>query len=338
MPTVAAVGTIVSAGVGVANAVSAKKAQKKQEAEQKKLQEQAAQNSGGIFGEKVDFEAPEYTPLEQEDPGYANIVNRILQGDLQNLPYAGKLSAGINRQITEATKERIQGWDPSFMGALATLQKTRNETLKGRLPYEDALAISADRGRLANDLGQAGGSGPQTAADLGMKRLDLMTNIGPNLTASIVNILNGVDPISRHSTPENFLLNPAQGVGLAIQDRQFGSEFNFNSQLTGAYLQAAPDPGAAGLFNLQAFQAGLGGGGGQNSGAAMVGAIGNMFSALGGLNFGTLFGGGSSAPVSTVPATSANPYIGNGGYVSNYNPASAYNPGGAASVPWAMGA
>lgn len=335
MPTVAAVGTIVSAGVGVANAVSAKKAQKKQEAEQKKLQEQAAQNSGGIFGEKVDFEAPEYTPLEQEDPGYANIVQRILNGDIQNLPYAGRLSAGINKQISAATKERIQGWDPSFMGALATLQKTRNETLKGRLPYEDALAISADRGRLANDMGQAGGSGPQTAADLGMKRLDLMTNIGPNLTASIVNILNGVDPVSRHSTPQDYLLSPAQGVGLAIQDRQFGGEFNFNSALTGAYLHAAPDPGAAGLFNLQAFQAGLGGGGGQGSGAALASSVGNLFAALGGINWS---GKSATTPTQPVPQTTANPYIGNAGYVNTYNPANANNPGGAASVPWAMGA
>lgn len=299
---------------------------------------QAGQNPEGIFGSPVEFSAPEYKPLEEEDPGYAGIVKRILAGDLSNLGDASALSSGINKEISKATRTRIEGWDPSFMGALSTLEKTRNQTLKGRLPYEDALAITADRGRLANDLGQAGGSGPQTAADLGMKRLDLMTNIGPNLTASIVNILNGVDPIARHSLPQDYLLSPREGVPMAIQDRQFGATFNMDSQLTQAYLDAAPDPAAAGMFNLQAFQAGLGNPG-QGSGTAMLGAVGNAFSALGQINWGALMGksGGITAPSAQI--AQQNPYIGNAGYVpKTYNPANAYNPGGAAAANWALGA
>lgn len=320
MPTVAAIGTVVGAGAAVAGQVSASKAQKKQAAQAAALQKSAAANAEEIFGSPVQFEAPEYTPLEEEDPGYAGIIGRILQGGLQNLPMASQLSAGVNKEISKATRERIEGWDPSFMGAMATLYKTRNETLKGRLPYEDALGIVADRGRLANDLGMAGGAGPQIAADLGLKRLDLMANTGPGLTASIVNILGAVDPLSRHSTPESFLLTPAQGVPMAIQDRQYGAEFNFQSQLTGAYLDAAPNPAAQGLMNLQAYQLGFGGQQGSGNGAATAAAIGQAFTALGGINWGGLFNGGGAGGVQAGQVGNSAPiYSNNGGPAYYYN-------------------
>lgn len=338
MPTVAAIGTVVSAGAGVYGVASANKAQKEQAARYGDLANLSAKEAEAIFGRKIEFDAPEYTEFEKEDPGYAGIVNRILTGDISNLPMAGQLSSGINRQISAATRARIEGWDTSFMGAMNTLYNTRNETLKGRLPYQDALAITADRTRLANDLGFAGGSGPQIAADLGMKRLDLMTNVGPNLTASVVNILNAVDPIQRHTTPTDFLLRPNEAVPWAIQDRQFGAEFNFQSALTQATLDAAPDPAAQGLFNMRAFQAGLQPSGAQ-SGAQMAAAIGNAFSALGGINWNS-FGGsqpaaGAGAYTGAPYATGPNnpPIYGyQGGPAYYYN----YGQGGMTQIPRAV--
>ncbi len=212
------------------------------------------------------------------------------------------------------------------MGAMSTLQRTRNQTLKGHLPYEDALSITSDRNRLANDLGNAGGAGGQVAADLGLKRLDLMTNVGPGLTSSIVDILNGVDPISRHSTPQDYLIAPKEAVPWAIADNQFGAQFNMTGQLTQAYLDAAPNPAAQGMLNLQAFQAGFGGGaaggGGQN--AAMIG---QAFSALGGINWGGLFSGRGGSGGSSSPRIYSQPpsatgqygqafYVGNNGYAN----------------------
>lgn len=337
MPTVAAIGTIVSAGVGVAGAVSAKKAAKKQQGQYGELSKAAAANPEGIFGSKIKFDAPQYTEFEKEDPGYANIVSRILTGDINNLGQASALSGGINQAISKATRSRIEGWDPGFMGAMNTLYKTRDETLKGRLPYDDALAITADRTRLANDIGSSGGSGPQIAADLGMKRLDLMTNTGPNLTASIVNILGAVDPVNRHTTPTDFLLRPSEAVPWAIQDKQFGAEFNFQSALTQATLDAAPDPAAQGLFNMQAFQAGLGG---KNSGTQVASAIGNAFSALGSINWGSFGKGGQSGAGTYVGSPTAtgpnNPpiYANAGGPAYYYN----YGTGGMNQIPKAVAA
>lgn len=331
MPTVAAIGTVIGAGAGVYGVASANSAKKKQASQYDALAKEAGKNPGGIFGSKIQFDAPQYTPYEEGDPGYASIVSRILTGDLNNLPIAGQLSGDINKQISASTRQRIQGWDPGFQGAMNTLYKTRDETLKGRLPYDDALAISADRGRLANDLGGAGGSDPQIAADLGMKRLDLMTNVGPNLTASVVNILNAVDPVQRHTTPTDFLLKPSEAVPWAIQDNQFGAEFNFQSALTQATLDAAPDPGAQGLFQMKAFQAGLNPGGSGQSGASMAAAIGNAFSALGGINW-SQFGKGAqpaatyAAPQATGPNNQYG-YQGGPAYYYNYGATPAYNDG-----------
>lgn len=288
------VGSLLAGGAGVASAIGASSAAKKQKSNLADLVKQASGNAEAIFGSKPEFESVDYTPLYESDPGYRGIVADILSGDQANLPAAAQLSGDINKAISKSSLDRIQGWDPSFMGALNTLYSTRNQTLKGRLPYEDALAITSDRTRLANDLGMAGGAGPQIAADLGLKRLDLMTNVGPNLAGSIAQLLNTVDPIQRHSTPENFLLLPSQGVPMAIQENQFSSTFDFQQNLEEAFFNAMPDPAAQGLFNLQAFQAGFGGG---NSGGAsgILSSLGGALSSLGSLGLGVSRGGNSSA-------------------------------------------
>lgn len=301
MPTVAAIGAVVSAGAAVAGQVSASKARKKQQRALEGLGDLGGYSPEEIWGSKPEFDFEEYETLESKDKGYAGIVGRILAGNQGNLPAAAGLSSGINREISASTRQRIEGWDPSFMGAMSTLQKTRNQTLKGRLPYEDALAITADRNRLANDLGNAGGAGGQVAADLGLKRLDLMTNVGPGLTASIVNILNGVDPVTRHTTPKDFLIEPREAVPWAIADNQFGAQFNMTGQLTESYLDAAPDPAAQGMLNFKAFQAGFAGGV-PGTGAQTAAVIGQAFQSMGNINWAGMYSGrNSSAQIYSTP-------------------------------------
>lgn len=157
MPTTAAIVTAASAVAGTAVSLSSQQKAKKAQADQaKKLTQLGAQGGADVFGSKPEFNFQEYTPLENQDPGYAGIARRVLQGDIDNLPLASQLSGDINKQISASTRQRIEGWDPTFSAALSTLFKTRNQTLKGRLPYEDALSITSDRTRLANDMGQAG--------------------------------------------------------------------------------------------------------------------------------------------------------------------------------------
>lgn len=289
MPTVGAIAAVASAATGVASAVSASKAKKKQQQQLAGLSDLGGYSPEEVFGSRPELGDVEYNPLFKSDPGYSNIVSQILSGNVRNLPVASQLTGDISKSISAATRQRIEGWDPSFMTGMNSLYKTRNETLAGRLPYEDALGIASDRGRFANDLGLSGSSGPQIAKDLGLTRLGLMTETGPNLAANITNILNAVDPVSRHPVPQDYLLRPSEAVPWAIQENQFGAQFDFTKALQEAAFNSMPDPQAAGMFNLKAMHAGFNSGS-SNSSGAMWGAVANGLGALSSVNWGSAFG------------------------------------------------
>jgi hypothetical protein len=286
MPATAAV---VSVAATAGSAIAANSAQRKQRQAQQDLLNQARQNAAGIFGTTPEFEPVEYNPLFRDDPGYANIVRDIIQGNRRNVGVASKLSGRVNQEISAASRRRIEGWDPGYMGNLAALQQTRDMTAGGYLPYEDAMNIIGSRGRMGADLGIAGGTGAQTARDLGMTRLSLMTETGPRLAAQITDIIQANDPIQRHTTPNEYLLPTQFGVASAIQENQFGATFGFQQNQAIAGFNALPNPQQQGLFNLQAFQAGFAGQGSQ----AMASTLGQVASLAG--MFGA-FNSGTSAP------------------------------------------
>lgn len=306
-----ATGALASGGAGIAGTLAANKARSAQQSAFADLSKFAGANAADIFGTTPQFNPPDFNPLYLSDPGYRGIAADTISGDQGNLPAASGLSADINAAITKASRSRIEGLDPSFFSSLDTLYKTRNDTLKGRLPYADALAITSDRTRLANDLGTGGGS-HQIAADLGLKQLDLMTNVGPNLMQSTTNLLNTIDPISRQTTPQDFLLTPSQTVPLAVQENQFAANFGLQTAQEQAAFGAMPNPQSQGLFNLAMMQAGLAAGNPGNGAASIFGALGNTLGAL-----------GTFAKSSATPATSSNfgysngipiQYFGNAGY------------------------
>jgi hypothetical protein len=287
--TAAVVGATAAAGslgFGIA-------AQRQQRRAQEGLLNQAQRNAASIYGTTPEFEPVEYNPLFESDPGYANLVGQIIGGNRRNLRSASRLSGDVNQEISAASRRRIEGWDPGYMGNLAALQQTRDTTSQGYLPYEDAMNIIGSRGRMGADLGIAGGTGAQTARDLGMTRLSLMTETGPQLAAQITDIINANDPIQRHSTPNEYLLPTQFGVASAINENQFGATFGFQQNQAIAGFNALPNPQAQGLFNLQAFQAGFAGQGSQ----AMANNLGQVASLAG--MFGAFSGGGTAAPRGT---------------------------------------
>lgn len=300
MPATAA---IVSVAATAGSAIAANSAQKKQRQAQQNLLNSAQQNAAGIFGTTPEFEPVEYNPLFRDDPGYANLVRDIIQGNRRNVGIASKLSGRVNEEISAASRRRIEGWDPGYMGNLAALQQTRDTTSQGYLPYEDAMNIIGSRGRMGADLGIAGGTGAQTARDLGLTRLSLMTETGPQLAAQITDIIQANDPIQRHTTPNEYLLPTQFGVASAIQENQFGATFGFQQNMAIAGFNALPNPQAQGLFNLQAFQAGFAGQGSQ----AMANNLSQVASLAG--MFGGFSGGGGGA---NTARTAANAYYGGG--------------------------
>jgi len=279
---------VIAAGATVYAGSQNASAGKKQAKAQRAVYDKAASNPEAYFGSIP--EPVDYTPLYQSDPGYANATGQVIAGNRRNLKAATRLSGDVNKAISAQALERIKGWDPTFVGAMSQLSNNRNSALAGYLPYQDALGITADRGRLANDLGMAGGSSPQIAADLGLSRLDLQSNVGPQLSQTIASIFGQVDPIGRHESPQNYLLYPNQAVPWMIQESQFAAGFQQSENA----IAAMADPAKAGLLNLQAFNAGFAGS--AQRGNAMIGtSIAQGASMIGGAYGGGGGGGGSAA-------------------------------------------
>jgi hypothetical protein len=118
----------------------------------------------------------------------------------------------------------------------------------------------------------------------------------------ITNILDQVDPISRHATPQDYLIRPDQAVPWMIQENQFGATFDFNQNMQMAAIGAMPDPQQAGMLNMQMMQAGMAGGGGGGSSVnyaqiaqALAGAYGSYKASAG------TSGGGMNASYATQP-------------------------------------
>lgn len=254
--TGAAIGGVAQGIGGVTNAIGINNSLNAKNDALSNLTSLAQQNPAGIFGTTPQYSPVDYTPLYQSDPGYAKTVNDVLKGDIYNLKPASDLTSQINAATTKDAMSRITSWDPSFLSSLNQLSANTNAALQGHLPYSDALQIAGGQGQLANTLGNAGGSAPQTAADLGLTRSSLMNQTGPGLLSQITSILNGVDPVSNQVNASSFLLSPSQGVQSAIGENQFGANFNMSQNLQEAAFGAMPDPQAQGLFNLASLQAG----------------------------------------------------------------------------------
>lgn len=267
---VATTAAVLAAGATVYSATSASSNTDKQIAAQQALANGAGSN---VFGSKI--KPVKYKPLWDQDPGYGSASRMVINGDTKNEPVAAKLSAMTNADITASSKARINGWDPTMMASLSQLYQNRNNELQGNIPYEDAVAGMASRNRMANDNGQAGGASGQVAADLGLTRLGLMKQ-GSDLSSQITQILNGIDPIARYSTPQDYQVTPAQAIPWQIADAQFGATFKAQQNA----IAAMADPAAAGQFNLAQFQAGLQAQGGQNN-AQQYGAYAKAAAGLG---------------------------------------------------------
>lgn len=329
--TGAAIGGVASGIGGVANAIGINSSLNAKNDALNSLYSSAQQNPAGIFGTTPQYSPVDYTPLYQSDPGYAQTVNDVLKGNLYNLKPADNLTSQINAATTKDAMSRINTWDPSFMSSLNQLYSNTNSALQGRLPYSDALQIAGAQGQLANQLGNAGGSAPQTAADLGQLRSTLMNQTGPNLLGQVTSILNGVDPVSNQVNSSNFLLSPTQGVQSAIGENQFGANFNMQQNLQETAFGAMPDPQAQGLFNIQALQAGQTGTYNPAVGTALS-SLGSIFSNpyVNGLaqqnpqfgQFQSPYTGNYLPYSGTTSPYGSSQFLGNNGYVSGGNPIS----------------
>jgi len=172
----------------------------------------------------------------------------------RNTGRAKTLSEAISSAITSVMQNRVQAFDPNFLGTLKQAGQNARMMTEGKLPYQDALDIVAGQGNLAPLMGTAGGRRPQTYRDLGMTRFQLMGQAGPQLLAQVTDIINAADPVQlrQGSLPQDFMLKPSQTVPMSVQQNQYGAQFDQGQ----SFIAAMADPLMATRLNM--FQQGVG--------------------------------------------------------------------------------
>lgn len=216
------------------------------------LAEWAVDEAGGkekVFGTKPGV--AEYTPTD-----LGTEAGRAVESNIKNLP-----------QI-KALLEKLL---PGYGEMVATGAKSTMSLLKGEIPADVQAAIrrsSAFRS-LQGGYGGSGMSKAVTARDLGRTSLDLQ-ELGQNAAERWMKITQG-------SASPYVVTAPAQG-----EQTQRNNLYDMAVKQFKYNVAAAPDPGAAGVFNLQTALGSM---------AASFG----MSSALGGMK------GSGAAPVTQQP-------------------------------------
>jgi hypothetical protein len=253
MSWITVAGVAISAGTAAYSANQQNKQGKAVRQGYADAQKFASQNPG-VFGEKIDFEAIEYSPRFREDPGYAQIAGDTIAGNQRNLPANLTLMRDTNKAITEDAQTRINTLYPQFQGQFNQQSMNTSNLLRGQIPFEDQQAMTARRSE-ATSLGGGGNSQQQTLADLGISRLEAMQSGAANLTNNI-NLWNSIDPISRRVNPQSLFVDVGQAINSAVQENQFGATFAASERDAAINYAAMPDPQLAGQLNLMTGAAG----------------------------------------------------------------------------------
>lgn len=235
-------------------------------------------NQGDIFGsipEAVPYEMVSYTPVD-----YGQVQMDTIHQQNTAFPDINALTNRINAALRQGAATRINGWSPGFTKNLARMGNTAGSLLQGRLPYEDVLGIVNDRQSLSNTLGTPGGSTNATLKDLGLSRMDAIDQ-GSTMMGRIASLSETIDPIARHSRPQDWMYTPSQSIPWKIQEQQFATQleaeqamYAHQTEQNAAVLAAMGDPSAMNQFGAQYLMSMQGG-----SGAA----LGQGLSQLGGL-------------------------------------------------------
>jgi len=208
-------------------------------------------NLEDIFGSKVDPAAALYDPVNLTESQYQTIG-----GNITNFGQANTLAQMTNNATVQGDLTRIRNLSPSFDKNLSQYSGITSSLLAGQNPYgnEDVLGIVSDRSSLAASLGTPGGSGPATNKDLGLTRLALGQQ-GAGMFESFLKTADAISPINSQFRVQQSYMTPSERLAADIQQRESQQQ----TQLSAAYLDAAADPAAANLFNLDfSSQVGLG--------------------------------------------------------------------------------
>lgn len=208
------------------------------------------------FGRRPDeWNSLDYAPLFRSDPGYADLAGDTIAGNRANFGAAAMLSTANNEWALADERARVAAWDPTFEDSFAIQQQNTQNLLNGVLPFEDLQGITAQRSELNSILGGAGNS-QQTAADLGLRRLDLMQQ-GQNALNSNEGLISRLSPFARRTTPQSMFVNPEQVINSAVGENWQDYQAAAQERDAAFAFEAMADPYQQGMLNLLSGQAGI---------------------------------------------------------------------------------
>lgn len=274
----------VAAGSAIVGGISANSANKRAKAAAGSMDDAIAyaRRNPGVFGEKINFEGIEYTPLFQQDPGYANMAGDVIAGNRRNLGANIALTSDTNDAITTDALDRINRMYPGFQDAFGQQSQNTMNFLRGDLPMEDRARIAAQRSEAVSLGGGGGNLAQQTAADLGLARIDLMNQGAAQLTNN-VNLMDRINPVAGMLRPQSNFVDVGQAINSAVAENQFDATFAASERDAEFNASLIPDPKKAGMLNLLSARAGVQAANPQQSvaGAALMSAAPALMGAAG---------------------------------------------------------
>lgn len=250
---------IASAVIGVAGTAYSSSQQKKAAGQSGARLDEAiayARRHPEAFGNKPDeWNSLDYVPLFRSDPGYAGLAGDAIAGNRANFGAAAMLSTANNEWALADEQARIAAWDPTFEDSFAIQQRNTQNLLNGILPYEDIQGVAANRSEINSILGGSG-NGQQTAADLGLRRIDLMRQGEQSLNAN-EGLISRLSPFARRTTPQSMFVNPQDVISSAVGENWQDYQAAAQERDAAFAFEAMADPYQQGLLNLLSGQAGI---------------------------------------------------------------------------------
>lgn len=239
-------GTVVSvAGSAVAAGSSRRAAQRSQQAYASGLNSLLAGAGSNVFGE-----IPEHVPYVPVDITQSQLDT--VAGNRRALPGINRLVDRTNQSIIENDLTRIRRLTPGYDARVADMFSEITANMRGDTNISDFFPeLIRNRAEINAAVGTPGTNNAITTRDLGLGALSLQDR-GMSMFQSWLNTANqNVSPIASQMRPQEMMLTPAQRLDADMMQAQLVQQ----SGQAGAYLDAMPDPVAAGQF--QARLAGL---------------------------------------------------------------------------------
>jgi len=238
----AVAGATVSTIGGIASASSQRRAMEgSQQNYQNALNRLLSGAGSNVFGT-----VPEHVPYIPVDITQSQLDT--IAGNRRALPSINRLVDRTNQSIIEDDLTRIRALTPGYDARLADMFGEITANMRGETNISDFFPeIIRNRAEISGAIGTPGTNNAITTRDLGLGALSLQDR-GMSMFQSWLSTANqNVSPIANMMRPSDMMFTPQQRLDADMAQAQLIQQ----SGQAGAYLDAMPDPVAAGQFQAR---------------------------------------------------------------------------------------